>query len=149
MTLAVLIQLSSGCLGVIGSLFFAIGVIRQSVPAMADISGTYFDFNPHMIVGVAAQKADYIFGGGIMVLAFAAQVVSYLVPASTVVLTATGASLVPWLEVGVTVVAFIVLRFASKQVAHHYEEQLRAEIRRRTEERERSRRAQSEGRPGA
>ena len=135
MTLGVLIQLVAACLGVIGSLFFAAGVMRQSVAAMADISGTYWDFNPHMIKNAAAQKADYLFGGGIIVLAFAGQVVSLLVPTTANILGAPCSRLVPLVAVGGTIALFIVLRFVSGRLSARYASQISAEIARREKER--------------
>jgi hypothetical protein len=80
--IATLLQLFAACAGVVGSLFFAIGVMRQSVDEMSKLSSTYFGWNPHMINAVAAQKADYLFGGCIIVCAFFLQLVSFLVPQS-------------------------------------------------------------------
>jgi hypothetical protein len=59
MPLSQLIQLISACFGIVGSLFFAIGIMRQTVEAMALLSGTYFNWNPHMPPALAAQKANY------------------------------------------------------------------------------------------
>jgi len=56
MSLASLIQLIASCVGVVGSIFFAIGIIRQSVDSMAQLSGTYWDANPHLPKALAAQK---------------------------------------------------------------------------------------------
>ena len=134
MALAVLIQLVAACLGVIGSLFFAIGVMRQSVSAMADISGTYWNFNPHMIANAAAQKADYLFGGGIIVVAFAGQVISLLVPSTAGSLGSASSRLVPWVAVGGTIAAFVLLRLASRRLSACYESQIRVEIARRDDE---------------
>ncbi len=149
MTLAVSIQLVAACLGVIGSLFFAIGVMRQSVVAMADISGTYWNFNPHMITNAAAQKADYLFGGGIIVLAFAGQVVSLLVPTTTNIIGAPCARLVPLTAVGGTIALFIVLRLASRRLSARYASQIRAEIVRRDKEQADSTTASGQGQSGA
>jgi hypothetical protein len=141
MTLTVIVQLLAACFGVIGSPFFAIGIMRQSVPAMADISGTYFDFNPHMIVSIAAQKADYLFGGGFIVLAFVGQVVSLLVPIDAVAFGGTYTRLVLWGAVGGTILLFPVLRFASRRLADRYANQIRVEVKRRADEYEQSRKA--------
>lgn len=73
MSLATLIQILAACIGVVGSVFFAVGVMRQSVEAMGRLSGSYWDSNPHMPPMLAAQKAAYLFGGGLIVLAFAVQ----------------------------------------------------------------------------
>ena len=77
MSAAALVQLASACIGIVGSLFFAIGVMRQTVEAMARLSGTYWNSNPHMPLALAAQKADYLFGGGLIVVAFVLQLASF------------------------------------------------------------------------
>ena len=71
MALATVIQLIAACIGIVGSLFFAIGVIRQNAQAMARLSSSYFDANPHMPAALASQRAEYIFGGALIVAAFA------------------------------------------------------------------------------
>jgi hypothetical protein len=124
-----LIQLLAAAAGIVGSMFFAIGVMRQSVSAMADLSGTYFDWNPHMVSALAAQKADYLFGGGIIVLAFTLQLGSFLVSPSSVVSPMMPSRALPWTVVTFTVGIFLVLRHVSKQVARRFETQIYARLR--------------------
>ena len=73
-----LIQMIPACVGIIGSIFLAIGVMRQSVEAMGSLSGTYWNWNPHMPPALAQQKADYLFGGGLILSAFCLQLLSFL-----------------------------------------------------------------------
>ena len=94
--------------------------MRQSIDAMARLSGSYWDFNPHMPIALAAQKADYLFGGGLILVAFTLQLVSFFVPA-TQVLTETQALAAPWFAAVGTFVVFFLLRFASQRLALHYE----------------------------
>lgn len=117
------IQLASACIGIIGSLFFTIGVMRQTIEAMARLSGSYWDWNPHMPIALAAQKADYLFGGGLIFVAFVLQLASFLVPTEQI-LTASQAALAPWVACVVTAVGFFVLRTASKRLARYFEEQI-------------------------
>lgn len=63
MTATNLIQIIAAALGVIGSLFFAIGILRQSPVAMAQLAATYWNSNPDAVPALAAQKAAYVFGG--------------------------------------------------------------------------------------
>lgn len=127
-----LIQLVSACVGIVGSVFFAVGVMRQSVEAMAKLSGTHFDWNPHMPPALAQQKADYIFGGGLILVAFALQLFSFF--ASTApVLTPSQSSAAPWVAAVCTVIAFFVLRMAARKLASHFEHQVNAWLRRRLE----------------
>jgi hypothetical protein len=124
MSWVALVQLASACVGVIASLFFAIGIMRQSVEAMARLSGSYWHSNPHMPPALAAQKADYLFGGGLIFVAFVLQFVSFVVPAERVALSASGAAYAPWLAAGLTVAGFFMLRVLSTRLAVHYERQI-------------------------
>jgi hypothetical protein len=128
MLMSTLIQIVAACTGVIGSMFFAIGVMRQTVAAMADLSGTYFDWNPHMVPALAAQKADYIFGGGIIVLAFALQLIALLVsPGKTApMMLSSGAA--PWIAIAGTALVFFLLRLVAKRVSRYFEKQIWARL---------------------
>jgi len=133
MLISTFIQILAACSGIIGSLFFAIGVMRQTVEAMADLSGTYWDWNPHMIPALAIQKADYLFGGGIILIAFALQFSSFLVP-NTAQIPFNNPSIVPWVIGGFTIVAFFSLRFLSRILARHFESQIKARLKERDDE---------------
>ena len=124
MYLAEFLQICSACTGVIGALFFAIGVIRQTVDAMGALSGTYFDANPHMPRSLAAQKADYIFGGGFIVLTFMLQLASFFVPAYTIMFPSYDAQFIRWFMVSVTFVAFPSLKYLSSLLGKHYTRQI-------------------------
>lgn len=132
MSLATLIQMLAACIGVVGSLFFAVGVMRQSVEAMGRLSGSYWDSNPHMPPMLAAQKADYLFGGGLIVLAFTVQFSSFLVPEKLMVLNAEDAQLVLWLAAATTTIIFVLLRLASRRVAKFYELQINEWLKKRS-----------------
>lgn len=132
MSIASLIQLIAACVGVVGSVFFAIGVMRQSVEAMARLSGTYFDWNPHMPPALAAQKADYLFGGGLIVFAFALQLGSFFGSNAMVISEEQGPH-APWIAGAVTLLAFVLLRFAAARLACHYESQIWAWLKEKSE----------------
>lgn len=127
-----IVQLAAACIGIVGSLFFAIGVMRQTVEAMARLAGTYWDWNPHLPAALAAQKADYLFGGSLIVVAFALQLASFFA-SSEPLLSPSQSQLAPWLAGAATVVAFVVLRFAAARLAKHYEAQITAWLRQRPE----------------
>jgi len=107
-----------------GSLFFAIGIMRQSVEAMGRLSGSYWDWNPNMPPALAAQKADYLFGGGLIVLAFVLQLTSYFVPGVLQMLSPDQGRWVPWVAAAVTVFCFMALRFAASRMAAHFQAQV-------------------------
>ena len=123
MSAAAIVQLVSACIGIIGSIFFAIGVMRQTVEAMARLSGTYWDWNPHMPIALAAQKADYLFGGGLIFVAFVLQLASYFASTEPM-LTLAQTVLAPWIAGAATVIVFFIFRAASKCLAKHYEVQI-------------------------
>jgi hypothetical protein len=133
MPMSMLIQLVAASTGVIGSMFFAIGVMRQTVSAMADLSGTYFDWNPHMVTALAAQKADYLFGGGIIVVAFSLQLLSFLVSPENVVPQVLPSGAVPWIVVVATVIIFLFLLRVANNVARRFEAQIYARLKEKSE----------------
>lgn len=124
-----LFQLISACVGIVGSIFFAVGVMRQSTEAMAKLSGTYFDWNPHMPPALAQQKADYLFGGGLILLAFALQLGAFFAVTEPVLSPAQSA-VAPWIAAAGTVIAFFLLRAVSRRLARHFERQVNAWLKR-------------------
>jgi MFS superfamily sulfate permease-like transporter len=95
---------------------------------MADLAGTYFDWNPHMISALAAQKADYLFGGGTIVLAFGLQLVSLFIPSDLYAISKRYSNEVPWIAVVLTAVLFFLLRRASQQLASRFERQIKTRL---------------------
>ena len=127
-----LVQLISACVGIVGSVFFAIGVMRQSVEAMGLLSGTYWDWNPHMPPALAQQKADYLFGGGLILGAFSLQLVSFAAT-SEMLLSPQQAKAAPWVAAVGTAVAFYVLRWASRKLAARFEAEVKAWLKRKAQ----------------
>jgi hypothetical protein len=125
MTATTLMQIIAAALGVIGSVFFAIGIVRQSPATMAALAGSYFDFNPHAVPALAAQKADYIFGGAFIVLAFAAQLLSFLFNPTTVAVSARYSAMVPWIAIAASAGVFLVLHRSSRLLARRFARQIR------------------------
>ena len=133
MSLASLLQIVAACLGIIGSMFFGIGVMRQSVSNMAAISGTYFDYNPSMITAVAAQKADYLFGGCIIVFAFSTQLASFMVPDDVRLFSPEVSNAIPWIALVSVVVLFVVLARVAKLLGRRFEAQIRVVLQQRSQ----------------
>ena len=123
MSASSLVQLIAACVGIIGSLFFAIGVMHQSTEAMARLSGTYWGWNPNMPPALAAQKADYLFGGGLIVLAFSIQLASFFF-SSAPFLSPRATSLAPWCASTGTLLVFLGLRMAARKLAKRFELQI-------------------------
>ena len=93
---------------------------------MGRLSGSYWDWNPHMPPALAAQKADYVFGGCVIVAAFVLQLASFFVPPEAVALSEKQAAIAPWIATAITIAMFVVLRKASHRVARFYERQINA-----------------------
>lgn len=133
MSVSTLVQIVAACAGVLGSVFFAIGVMRQSIDAMASLSGTYFDWNPHMVPALAAQKSDYLFGGGLIALSFALQLSSYMVSESAIAVLPPYSGAVPWVAVPATAATFAVLWYLSRRLAAHFEREINKRLKKRSD----------------
>ena len=132
MPVSSLLLLAASCIGIIGSLFFAIGVVRQNAEVMAQMAGTYWMSNPHQVAALAAQRADYIFGGFIG-LAFVVQLGSFFIPLDSAGLSTGIARMVLWLALPATVAAFVLLHLLAAKLARHFQAQINDTIKRRTE----------------
>lgn len=124
MMTSTLIQIVAACAGVIGSLFFTIGVMQQTVSTMDDLSGTYVGQNPFMVHALASQKAEYLFGGVIIVVAFILQLISFLVPPSAAIPFSRPA--VVLLAMVLTIMLFFILFYVSQRLAKHFEAKITA-----------------------
>lgn len=149
MALGALIQLLASCVGIVGSLFFAIGVVRQTTEAMGRLSHTYWDANPHLPAVLAAQKADYIFGGGLILGAFALQLGSFFATGTASVLSEAQAAVAPWLALAGTAFLFHLVRLAAVRLAGKYEREVRAWIEKEQHEQERKLEVEREARRNA
>lgn len=101
---------------------------------MADLSGTYVGWNPHLISALAAQKADYLFGGGLIVVAFGLQLASFLVSASWPSFASSNPAVVAWSAAAVTVVLFFLLQRLARCLASRFEAQITARLQEKDEE---------------
>ncbi len=140
MEIGTFLQLISACIGIIGSIFFAQGIMRQSISSMADVSSSYWDSNPHMVITMAAQKADYLFGGGLIMLAFSTQLLSFLLPAELKVFAPEYSKHIPWYAAACAVLFFVFFRMLAKTLKGFYQRQIESELQRREEEYQEARR---------
>jgi len=113
------VQLISACLGILGSVFFALGILRQSTEAMARLSGTYWNSNRYLPPALAAQKAEYQFGSILIGFAFSAQLASFLF--SNAPLSGVSHALCIGVAVPATAVVFDVARRLCGWRAKRYE----------------------------
>ena len=74
------LQVLSLTLVLVSSVFLIRSVLTADVTQMAALSGTYWNFNPHMIQNLARQKADTVLGFIFLLLSFLLQAVNLLWP---------------------------------------------------------------------
>jgi len=123
---ASLVQLLSSCIGIVGSLFFVIGVVRQSTEAMGKLSQSHYDANPYQPRALAMQKADYVFGGGLIVAAFALQFLSFLAPSEPRIVSASAIPVTMGIAFIGTILAFLILRIGAGKLGKKYEQKIQA-----------------------
>jgi hypothetical protein len=63
----------SAILGLVGVMFVLNGVSRFSPDLIAKVSQTYLEFNVHQIQNLASQKADFVSGAALVLMAFLLQ----------------------------------------------------------------------------
>lgn len=129
-----LLQLAAACIGIVGSLFFAIGVVRQNADFMAHLAGSYWDSNPHVVAALAAQKADYLFGGGTIMLAFVVQLGAVFAPTDSSGVSTGEARFALFLAVFLTAGSFALLHQVAARLAGRFERQINESMKRRLDE---------------
>ena len=58
------------------AIFFIRGNFVLSAQSIAELSGTYWDFNPHLVQTLAHQIADTRIGAILLILAFLVQIIT-------------------------------------------------------------------------
>ena len=81
-TLSSFLNISGAVAGLLSALFFAHGTLHLKNKDIADIAGTYWDFNQHLADSIASQRAEYIVGALLLFLSFSLQVVANLIPST-------------------------------------------------------------------
>ena len=80
------LTLCAAAIGALSAIFFCIGNAFNSIAKIIVQSGTYWDFNEPLARSLAAQRAQYVIGGLLLLVAFALQVLAALasstIPAS-------------------------------------------------------------------
>ena len=67
-------------IGFLASVFFCIGALRMRVSDIVDVTSSMWDYNSALVKLWAAQRADYIAGGILLVLAFVLQIIGAVTP---------------------------------------------------------------------
>lgn len=83
MLLSTFLNILGACIGFMSAVFFSIGAMIMTPTKIFNISATYWDSNQHWGDSIADQRADYIAGGLLLLLSFAAQLSANLVPSAS------------------------------------------------------------------
>lgn len=92
MTEQLALTLAASVVGVLSAVFFAIGNAFNSTKKIIDQSGTWWDFNESLARSLAAQRAQYVTGGLLLLAAFGLQVLAALASSTN------AANLPQWLD---------------------------------------------------
>jgi hypothetical protein len=82
MTLATFLNILGACVGFMSAAFFSIGAMTMTPEKIFKVAAAYWDANQHWGDSIADQRADYIAGGLLLLLAFSAQLSANLVPST-------------------------------------------------------------------
>ena len=85
------LSIAASSFGVISAVFFAIGNALNSTEKITQQTGTYWDFNEPLARSLAAQRAQYVTGALLLLIAFVLQVLAASASSTT------PASLPQWL----------------------------------------------------
>lgn len=77
------LTLVASAIGVLSAAFFCIGNALNSTAKIIVQSGTYWAFNESLARSLAAQRAQYVVGGLLLLAAFALQVLAALASSTT------------------------------------------------------------------
>lgn len=83
MQLSTFLNILGTSIGFMSAVFFSIGAMMMTPTIIHKISATYWDANQHWGDSIAGQRADYISGGLLLLLAFALQLLACLVPSNS------------------------------------------------------------------
>ena len=75
--------LAASTVGVLSAIFFSIGNVMNSTEKIIQQSGTYWEFNESLARSLAAQRAQYVTGGLLLLVTFALQVLAALASSTT------------------------------------------------------------------
>jgi hypothetical protein len=134
MPLSDFMQLIASCFGLIGSIFFAKGVVQQNTKAIAELVEGYWGSNPFMLKSMAKQTIDYHFGVGFISLCFLAQLCSYKLSPNTNIFTLFNRDILFYLTLSIAFLLFILSCFLEKLILPRFCKKI--EIERSTQENE-------------
>jgi hypothetical protein len=122
-----IVQLLAACIGILGSVFFSIGVMAQNARSIAALCIVYAGANPNIAKSYAAQKSDYLIGSCLIGLAFILQFVSLIAP-KVGVLPITWTPYAPWIALLASGATYLVLKRLAANRAAQYGKQIQSEI---------------------
>jgi hypothetical protein len=130
------VTLAASAIGVLSAVFFCVGNALNSTAKIIAQSATYWDFSESLARSLAAQRAQYVTGGLLLVAAFSLQVWAALAspttPASLPRLLASWQALLTAVLAPVGVVAWVLCELLTRRtvrlvLAAHVEQATRSE----------------------
>ena len=109
MTRSKFYSLLSTSLGFIGGLWLVVGTLLMSQKEIEELSGTYFDSNPHLYTFFIATKVDSIICTILITLAFLAQFVITYFDDSKVMMSSVRVR--PFRTIMLSVVCFVLIAY--------------------------------------
>lgn len=111
-----LFELLSNCWGFVGTIFLAQGVLRQSDYAISRQVGTDWDWNKELAKAISSQKAEYLVGVILILIAFILHIGSMCEVLPVFVLSATNKAS----RIGYALFLILIAYFPSFYIAKYY-----------------------------
>ena len=83
MTFTTFLNILGASVGFMSAVFFSIGAMTMTPEKIFKVAATYWDANQHWGDSIADQRADYIAGALLLLLAFSAQLSANLIPSAS------------------------------------------------------------------
>ena len=83
MTFTTFLNIMGASVGFMAAIFFSIGAMTMTPEKIFKIAAAYWDANQHWGYSIADQRADYIVGALLLLLAFSAQLSANLIPSAS------------------------------------------------------------------
>ena len=83
MTFTTFLNILGASVGFMSAVFFSIGAMTITPEKIFKVAATYWDANQHWGDSIADQRADYIAGALLLLLAFSAQLSANLIPSAS------------------------------------------------------------------
>ena len=115
------IQITALTLTLLSAYFLIEGILNMSVKNMAELSGTYFDYNSSALESYTKQKANTIIGSVLLMASFILALINLLWPMRASDFTVSYKGVIAALLV--TVIIFSISNYSSKRLSNKWLEE--------------------------